>query len=242
MATNIYDFDYMLKKKFHKKISFIVLLITLFLFVSSLSVTFLLFPIFVNSSSMEPNLDKNNIVFVCPLLKPDNPIFRHSSPIQRGDLVYLTPLYKKRSNFFFVIINKICKFFTFQQLSPFTYSQNMSENHLIRRVVAIPGDTVYVKDYSLYVKERGSEHFLTEFELSKKDYDILIEDKDSEEKKVFNFFKNCEQIQLGDNDYFFLADNRVVGVDSRIWGAMNSKQIEGKVVMRYFPFTKVKVF
>ena len=44
----------------------------------------------------------------------------------------------------------------------------------IRRVVGLPGDTIYMRDYVLYIKPRGEKYFLTEFELAEKSYNVNV--------------------------------------------------------------------
>ena len=101
---------------------------------------------------MSPSLDKNSLVFVSPFATPSNPLFADGNSIQRGQVVQLNPLEKNEISLFKRILDKICLFFTFQKIAPFSDSTNMTNSPLIRRVVGLPGDTVYVKDYVVYIK------------------------------------------------------------------------------------------
>ena len=47
---------------------------------------------------------------------------------------------------------------------------------------------------------------------------------------------------LGKNEYFVLADNRIEGLDSRVYGSVNSSRIVGRVLWQFFPFNKMKLF
>ena len=191
---------------------------------------------------MQPTLEKNDWVFITPLAVPDNPLFFSGNPIDRGDLIYMRSISDKKMNFFFVFLDKVVGFFTFQQYFPFSSSKYMAENKLIRRVIALPGEKVYVKDYVAFIKTEDAEHFLTEFELSPKSYDIITDKEMNDKGDNLSFFMNCEEITLGEDEYFVMCDNRTSTLDSRSWGTINKKKICGKVFLRYMPINKPKVF
>ena len=144
-------------------------------------------------------------------------------------------------NIFFRAVDKFVAFFTFQQIAPIADSKNMSESKLIRRVIALPGDTVYVKDYVAYVKTPDSDYFLTEFELSKDEYDISVDKDIVDANPKINFFKDCKEIKLDENEYFVLSDNRKSSIDSKLFGPIKANQIRGKVLLKYFPLTQMKI-
>ena len=106
----------------------------------------------------------------------------------------------------------------------------------MRRVVGLPGDTLYIKDYIVYIKPKGSEHFLTEFELTERMYETIVH-IDSSINSTIGSAREMEEIVLGENQYFLLADNRVSSVDSRIYGAVDVSTLKGKAFLRFFPFS-----
>ena len=63
-------------------------------------------------------------------------------------------------------------------------------------------------------------------------------------RSVFRaYFGKCfDEILLGPDEYFVLADNRVEGTDSRIWGSVPQENIQGKAVLQYFPFRRIHKF
>ena len=91
---------------------------------------------------------------------------------------------------------------------------------LIKRAVAGPGDWINIeKNGDVYVNGK-----------------ILDEPYISEKTSG-----NCEQsfpLQLGDERWFLMGDNRSVSVDSRsmMIGAVSEEQIVGKVILRVWPF------
>lgn len=83
----------------------------------------------------------------------------------------------------------------------------------VRRVVAAEGDTVDIREEGLYVNG-----YLQE------EPDIRGETKRFKEGPDF-------PITLEGGEYFLLADAREEGADSRIYGAVSSDKISGKVIM-----------
>lgn len=241
MANNIYDYSYQMRRNLQKKISFILLFVFCIFIVVSVISTFFIYSVFIKSDSMSPSLEENNIVFVSPFVSPANPIFADKNILERGQVVQLKPLENKELSAFKTLLDKIVLFFTFQKMSPFSDSVNMTNSPLIRRVVGLPGDTVYVKDYIVYIKPANSSHFLTEFEVCKKKYDIIAENMNSNEKNI-DLLKDCKEILLDKNEYFVMSDNRISSIDSRLWGKVNANQINGKVLIRYFPLNKISAF
>ncbi len=241
MANNIYDYSYQMRRNLQKKISFILLFVFCIFIVVSVISTFFIYSVFIKSDSMSPSLEENNIVFVSPFVSPANPIFADKNILERGQVVQLKPLENKELSAFKTLLDKIVLFFTFQKMSPFSDSINMTNSPLIRRVVGLPGDTVYVKDYIVYIKPANSSHFLTEFEVCKKKYDIIAENMNINEKNI-DLLKDCKEILLDKNEYFVMSDNRISSIDSRLWGKVNANQINGKVLIRYFPLNKISAF
>ena len=231
MKQKVADYSFKYKKKRQNKFNnAATLVVCAFLFVSAF-LNFVLFSVFVKTTSMETDLSKDGIVFVCPFLR--NPA--------RGQVVYLSRMDGEKLALHEAFLNEVVEFFTLQKVSPFGRSSRMTGKSSIRRVVALPGDSYYMKDFVLYVKPSGQSHFLTEFELSSKPYNISIYSVPAEWDGM-GCSGEMEETTLGKDEYFVLADNRIEGVDSRVYGKIQGSRIKGRVVMQFFPFTKIKFF
>ena len=75
--------------------------------------------------------------------------------------------------------------------------------------------------------------------LNQKKYDIISTNSNNEN---IDLLKDSKEITLGNDEYFVMSDNRVSSIDSRLWGAIKSDQIQGKVLLRYFPLNKISGF
>jgi signal peptidase I, bacterial type len=101
------------------------------------------------------------------------------------------------------------------------------QDHLIKRVIGLPGETIEYKNDKLYVNEQYvAEPFLDKefMELSKQ-----------ESKKTL--FTNDFRITLLDNEYFVMGDNRLHSEDSRALGAFRVDEFVGKNGFVIFPFS-----
>ncbi len=88
---------------------------------------------------------------------------------------------------------------------------------VIKRVVALPGETLYILEGNLFIN------------------DELINDP-------YNSFEmlDMDAITLKDDEYFVLGDNRAVSQDSRSFGPVSKSDIEGITSLRIFPFNKIE--
>jgi signal peptidase I len=230
MYNNIHDYDYALKRSFyHKIVAGIFYVISIFIIINLL-LKFILFPVIINSDSMNPGLENKDCVFITPL-------HSKNSFFQRGDLVFVTEKRSEKLPFFRKFVDSVAGFISFQKYFPFETQSN--DFSYVRRLIGLPGDTLYIDNYVVKIKESGSSHFLTEFELINFNYDIISKSEVSD--KIDNTIGapgNQEEITLGDKEYFLLSDNRIESIDSRIWGPVLQNQIQGKAFLRYFPFSR----
>ncbi|MCR4939693.1 MAG: signal peptidase I [Treponemataceae bacterium] len=199
----------------------------------NLVLKFLVFPTRITSEAMEPGLPKNSFILVAPNYSSWN-ISIFDRTFERGSVVYLNPLIEDDLPFYKKAVNFLVSFFTFQQYRVFVPDNKISGNPSLRRVVGIPGDSIYMKDYVVYIKPAGEKHFLTEFELTPKMYEVL-HPTDSKCPANIGIPSQLDEIVLGEDEYFILADDRGTSVDSRLYGSIEKSKIGGKALLLYFP-------
>ncbi len=228
---NVYEYSFEMQQKRQKRINTaLALLPGIFIFLT-LFLNFILFPIHVNSDAMEDGLSNGGIAFVCPLMK--NP--------ERGELYYISRMDGYKDSLAKSAVDSLVRFFTLQKVSPFSENGKISGQPFVRRVLALPGDSIYMKDFVLYIKPASSDTYLTEFELSGKTYNVQIFSIPAEWNNV-GVSGELDKRTLGDGEYFVLADNRVECLDSRQWGAVDAGRLMGRVILQYFPFTSIRTY
>lgn len=232
MALKVTDFSYTLKKQHKKTVTKVIFFILLYFFIINFILTFLIFPVRQLSSSMQPNIMESSCLMVTTLLK--NP--------DRGDIVLLKARSQTKEGFFKKILNKTIAFFTAQQIFLNEMQDSPCVKNELRRVVGLPGDTIYMRDYILYICPENEKYFLTEFEVSPKKYSVAFFTPPSTWDTSIGVSGSFEKITLKDDEYFLLGDNRKSCDDSRLWGPVKLSSIKAKALFTYFPFTNLKLY
>ena len=94
----------------------------------------------------------------------------------------------------------------------------------IKRIIGLPGETVEINGNEVTI-------------INKEHPDGLKIDQPFVQNKA----DNTESIQLKDNEYFVMGDNRSASSDSRYWGPVKKDLLVGKVFLRLLPFNKIGV-
>ena len=96
----------------------------------------------------------------------------------------------------------------------FKYPLDTSRDY-IKRVVAVGGDVVEARDNVLYINGQPQEAA-----------DYLAPDV---------VYSDFGPVQVPENSYFMMGDNRNVSSDSRVWGTVDRNLIVGKAIFIYWP-------
>ena len=101
---------------------------------------------------------------------------------------------------------------------PYHYKE---DTYYIKRIIGLPGETVQIRDGEIYI-----------------DGAILEEDYGYE--TMLTSGRAADQIQLGEDEYFVLGDNRNHSEDSRFddVGNIERSEIIGRAFIRIWPFER----
>lgn len=224
--TNIYEISFSLKQERRRFIRNAILFVVSFFIVMNAILAFVVCPIQQRSASMEPNVPSGTCVFATPIGKK----------IKRGEIIVIAQRETKLS-FGQKILDLFAGAFTFQKYHPWT-----NEKALMRRAVALPGDTIYMKDFILYIQPKNEKHFFTEFELNQVSYSVDITVPPTGWTPEIGVRGSFDKMTLGDDEYYVLGDNRLSCADSRLFGKIKGSKIQKRVLMSYYPFCQLKIF
>ena len=102
------------------------------------------------------------------------------------------------------------------------------EEEWVKRVIALPNDTIYCKDDVIYINDEAiNEDYLNQ------------EYVESEREKHGYFTEDFDEVVLGDDEYFLMGDNRHYSMDSRRVGPFTQDEIIGHGVFIFYPFDHI---
>jgi signal peptidase I len=193
----------------------------------------------MQSLAMSPTVAPGERLIASPLVfGPRTPFGKLPDIVrpERGDIVVVEPSYARRAGFWSMFADAFVRFVTFQLVSPSKSGPDgiLSAPALLR-VVGVPGDEVTMDDFVFKVKPAGSDHFLTEFELSDNRYDISHEDPPKDWSDGLPGSGHMDSRVLGKGEYFVAGDARSSSSDSRLWGPVRIDRFIAKALLRYWP-------
>jgi signal peptidase I len=116
-----------------------------------------------------------------------------------------------------VFVNKFIYRFTEPERGDIIVFESVDngEKDLIKRVVGVPGDKIAVRDGKLFVNGKPQKEPFTNKKLPDRSF--------------------YAQTTVPKNHVFVMGDNRANSADSRVFGALPEKNIEGEAFLRFWP-------
>jgi signal peptidase I len=105
-------------------------------------------------------------------------------------------------------------------------------NDLVKRVIGLPGNVVSLSGGYVYIDGKR----LDESWLPASEQGVTTPGPPGTPYSLVRPFK------VPANDYFVMGDNRTDSCDSRYWGPISKSLIVGKVDVRVWPITSIKLF
>jgi len=110
----------------------------------------------------------------------------------------------------------------------FRYPKDPQE-FFIKRIIGLPGESVQIKDGHVTVYNQDNP-----------DGFVLAENYLAPEIQTNGLTE--EKVNLGNNEFYVLGDNRNQSKDSRYFGPVDKSFLIGRVMFRGWPFNRVAVF
>lgn len=109
----------------------------------------------------------------------------------------------------------------------FKYPKDPSK-FFIKRVIGLPGEKIEIDDgkVKIFNVDNSEGYFLNENGYLSSDV----------------ITTGALTVQLKEDEYFVLGDNRGASSDSRVWGPIGKNDVVGKALLRAWPFSKVDIF
>ncbi len=232
MNGKLFQYSYKLRKERQRKVLFFCLYAVLIYVFINLMLSLVVFPVRQTSVSMSPDVPENGTVIVSPI----------TGRISRGDIVLVSPADDGNSGGRPLFRDMAVRFFTGQQVSLFSRKNFPATNPKLRRVIGMPGDTIFMRDYVMYIRPAGEKHFLTEFEIIGSPYNVTFFVAPAGWDGSVGVKGSFDEITLGGDEYFVLGDNRKSADDSRLWGALTVDDMDGRALFCYAPPGKIRLY
>ena len=229
------------KHQRHRLLKILFVFFILFVIYNSL-VTFLVSVWTLDNDTMQPALASGDrLIFASSVFylgSFTNKTEEQALPFKRGSIVLVDKGNTKERKIPLRMLDSAVRFFTAQQISLFS----KEEHFYVKRVVALPGDEVFMNNFVFRVKPSGSPFSLTEFELAEKPYHPVIPNIPALWDDSIPFSGNMNTIILGPDECFVVSDDRGNTNDSRTWGPVSLSKITARAVLRFWPIVKFEVF
>lgn len=174
------------------------------LIVALLIITFIFRSYQVDGPSMETTLQNNDKLIIWKVPRTWANITRHNYIPNRGDVI------------------------VFNESGLDQYGPESSKQ-LIKRVIALPGERITLKDgkYTVFNTEHPGG---------------FNPDQELPYGKNIPYTSGNVDVTLDEHQLFVSGDNRPDSLDSRAFGPIDAKQVVGKLVLRVFPINSAEVF
>lgn len=141
-------------------------------------------------------------------------------------IVVGTSMYPTFKNSDYLIVDKII--YRFEEPARgdvIVFKPPFSDNtYFIKRIIGLPGETIHVDGNTVIITNKDNPNG---FKL--------------DQPYASSVRNSITDIELKDNEYFVMGDNRAVSSDSRVWGPLTKDRISGRTDLRLFPISEMEI-
>jgi signal peptidase I len=231
------QYSYVAQKNYLRRVRIILAWVLAFFVAHSLITGLFFSNLVLENDTMKPGLvSGDRFIFSSYTI---NHMFRDRSagvlPFHRGQVVLVDRSAGEKRGAVRTVLDAVVRFVTLQRISLF----NRADTVFIKRVIGLPGDTISMENFVMRVEPAGQDYEYTEFELSDEDYIPDIPQISLLWDESIPFSDSMDGITLKDGECFVLSDDRSNTNDSRTWGPVPADAITGRVLVRYWPVTRI---
>lgn len=232
--------------KFKNKLGSIIKTLVFVFLVYQFITVFIVSSFIVQTSAMEPGILKGQRILSAPIvtgasLRLINTLVPGFREPKRGDLVLVRPGNAEQIAWYILLLDPIVRFFTLQEKTIIPgANRNWNNQIAVKRIIAIPGDTVKMNDFKFFIKSEDKTGFIPEQSITLKEYALKIPPGLPDIDSSIPFSGNMGEVELSYNQYFLANDNREVFYDSRFYGPVSRDNILGYVFLCYWPGISIK--
>lgn len=156
------------------------------------------------------------LIFVCIYILPNFVIQRTivDGSSMANTLLDGEQLYVEKISYHFDMLDR------FDIIVFYPYGRE-NEDYYVKRIIGLPGEKIQIIGSDIYIND-----------------EILVEDYGKD--PIEDPGRAAQPIQLGEDEYFVLGDNRTISRDSRYEevGNVTKENIGGRVILRISPFSR----
>ncbi|MFY9924166.1 MAG: signal peptidase I [Opitutaceae bacterium] len=182
-------------------------------------------------------LDENNNGLYEALRVPMGRTVRAGEPLVRFDILTGDQLFVDRVSYQFMRPT-VGQGFVFRTDNIPDIERTFGAQYFIKRLIGVPGDSIEMREPMIYrngAPITGS----TAFEMNAKRVSPYrgYFNATHEDSRYFQLFKG-ETVHVPEDSYLALGDNSMNSFDGRFWGYVPSKDVVGRPLFIYYPFTR----
>ncbi|GHU82387.1 signal peptidase I [Spirochaetia bacterium] len=240
MANKWRRYSYTAQKSYFRRVRMILVWVLLFFAAYTLVTSFCFSVRVLENETMLPGLvPGDRFIFssytITHLIR--DKVIEAPPPFRRGQVVLVDRAARENRGIIRPLLDRLVRFFTIQQVNLYSREESL----FIKRVIALPGDTISMNNFVLRVKPAGDSYEYTEFELSDRDYTPHIPQVPVQWDESLPFSGAMDSITLKEDECFVLSDDRGNTNDSRTWGPIPADTVTGRALVRYWPVTRIGV-